>query len=124
MEKREKNKKFFIILVGIIAGFVSGFFGAGGGLILVPFLSIYLKEDEVYSRATTIFCIFFMVVTSSLFYIKESNVDFYLSLKCIIGGILGSILGSKLLVKLDKKVLMICFIIFLIYSGTKMIIGE
>ena len=51
------------ILVGFFAGIISGFFGAGGGLILVPFLTLILKEDEVISRATTIFCIFFTIMS-------------------------------------------------------------
>lgn len=123
MEKREKIKFVITIFIGVLAGFISGFFGAGGGLILVPYLSLYLKKDEVSSRATTIFCIFFMVFVSSLFYIKESHIDFILSIKCIIGGIIGSILGSKLLIKLDKNILNILFIIFLIYSGIRMIVG-
>ena len=123
MEKREKTKFMITIFMGVLAGFISGFFGAGGGLILVTYLSLYLKKDEVSSRATTIFCIFFMVFVSSLFYIKESHADFILSIKCIIGGIIGSIFGSKLLIKLDKKILNILFIIFLIYSGIRMIVG-
>lgn len=111
-----------IVLIGFISGFISGFFGAGGGLLLVPFLVYGLKEDEVTSRATTIFCIFFMVLTSSFFYFNKNSIDWDISIKCAIGGIIGGIIGSKLLVNLDKKILKISFIIFLIYTGIKMII--
>ena len=117
------NKKIFgNILICFFAGFISGFFGAGGGLILVPYLTLILKEDEVISRATTILCIFFMVFTSSFFYFNKDSIDWYLALKCAIGGIIGGIIGSKLLVNLDKKILKISFIIFLIYAGIKMIL--
>lgn len=63
---------------------ISGFFGAGGGLILVPYMTLILKEDEVKSRATTIMCIFFMVLTSSFFYFKANFVDWNLAIKCAI----------------------------------------
>lgn len=115
-------RKFGNILLGFIAGMISGFFGAGGGLILVPYMTLLLKEDEVKSRATTILCIFFMVLTSSFFYFKASFVDWTLAIKCAIGGIIGGIIGSKLLINLNKKILQIFFIIFLLYAGIKMII--
>ncbi len=116
------NKNLFKnICIGFFAGLISGFLGAGGGLILVPFMTIFLKEDEVISRATTIFCIFFMVLTSSFFYFNKNSIDWLLSLKCAIGGIIGGYVGSKLLINLDTKILKILFIIFLFYSGIKMI---
>ncbi len=98
------------------------FFGAGGGLILVPFLTLILKEDEVISRATTILCVFFMVFTSSFFYFNENAINWWIAIKCAIGGIIGGYIGSKLLINLNYKILKLLFIIFLIYAGIKMII--
>ena len=117
------NKSIFLYsLAGFIAGIISGFFGAGGGMILVPFMTLIMKDEEIKSRATTILCIFFMVIVSSFFYYKQDSVDWNVAIKCSIGGILGGIIGSKLLIKLDKKILKIFFVILLIYSGVKMII--
>lgn len=113
-----------ILIAGFFAGFVSGLFSSGGGMILVPFLTLFLKEDESKARATTIFCIFFMVIASSLFYYNKSSIDINISLKCAIGGIIGGIIGSKLLIKLDAKILKILFIVFLIYTGVKMILWK
>ena len=117
-----KKNVFLNIILGFFAGIISGFFGAGGGLILVPFFTLILKEDEVISRATTILCIFFMVLVSSFFYFNQNSIDWFLAIKCAIGGIIGGVIGSKLLINLDKKILKILFIIFLIYAGIKMII--
>lgn len=112
-----------LVIIGLFAGFISGFFGAGGGLVLVPVLSKILNNDEVKARATTVFCVLFMVIVSGFFYIKNESIDWFISLKCIIGGIIGSFMGSKLLVKLNKTLLVILFILFLIYSGIKMIVS-
>lgn len=110
------------MLVGLCTGVISGFFGSGGGMILVPFYTHVLKLDEITSRATTIFCITFMVLTSSFFYINQNFVDFNLSIKIAIGGIIGAVIGSKLLLKLSTKILKIIFILFLIYTGIKMMV--
>lgn len=117
-----KNEKIKLILIGFVSGIISGFFGAGGGLILVPFLQKILKINEKAIRATTIFCIFFMVIITSFFYIKNNSIDLMVAIKCVIGGIVGSYIGTKLLYRLNIFVLNFLFVIFLIYSGIKMII--
>lgn len=110
-------------VIGFIVGVISGFFGAGGGLILVPYFTYRLNNDKKKSRATTVFCVLFMVIVSGIYYIKNINIDFVISIKCIIGGIIGSFIGSKLLVSLNKFVLDLIFIMFLLYTGIKMVIG-
>lgn len=119
--RKIKNKIFLNILIGFFAGIISGFFGAGGGMLLVPYMTEILKEDEVKSRATTILCIFFMVFTSSFFYFDKNSIDWSLGVKCVVGGIIGSLIGSRLLIKLNKNILKILFIIFLVYAGFTMI---
>lgn len=110
------------ILVGIIAGFISGLFAAGGGMIVVPAFVHIFKMDEAEARATSVFAILPMVITSGLFYYNNNYVDWTLGIKCALGGIIGGFIGSKLLRKLSDKVLKILFIIFLIYVSIKMII--
>ena len=89
--------------------------------MLVPYMTDILKKDEVKSRATTILCIFFMVFTSSFFYFNQNSIDWILAVKCAIGGVIGSFVGSKLLICINKNILRISFIIFLIYAGFTMI---
>jgi len=72
------------ILIGIIAGFISGLFGAGGGMIVVPAFIHLLKVEEKTARATAIFAILPMVITSGIFYINSKYVDWGLSIKCAI----------------------------------------
>lgn len=110
------------ILIGISAGIISGLFGAGGGLILVPVLVHYLNLSEKEARATTIFCILPMVITSGIMYSTNGLIEWNLAFKCAIGGIIGSFIGTKLLKTLSNKVLKITFIIFLIYVSIRYLI--
>lgn len=112
-------KKLFI---GIIAGFISGLFAAGGGMIVVPAFVHLFKLDEAEARATSIFAILPMVIASGLFYYNNNFVDWSIGIKCATGGIIGGFIGAKLLKTLSDKVLKIIFIIFLIYVSIKMII--
>ena len=109
------------ILIGLLSGFVSGLFAAGGGMIVVPALIHLLKIEDAKARATSVFVILPMVVASGIFCYNSNYIDWGIAIKCAIGGIFGGYLGSKLLKKLPTKVLQIAFTCFLIYVSTKMI---
>lgn len=112
-------KKFFI---GILAGFICGIFSAGGGLILVPAFTNMLKIEDKKARATSIFAILPMVITSSIIYFRNNLIDWRVAFYCGIGGGVGGAIGAILLKKLPVKVLKITFIVFLIYTSVKFII--
>lgn len=111
------------ISVGIIAGIISGLFAAGGGMIVVPALIHIFKIEDAKARATSVFAILPMVIASGLFYYKNDYIDWNLGIKCAVGGIVGGIIGAKLLKKISSKILRILFIIFLIYTSVRMIMG-
>ena len=110
------------VALGIIAGFISGLFAAGGGMIVVPALVHLFKVDEAEARATSVFAILPMVITSGLFYYNSNFVDWDIGIKCAIGGVIGGFIGAKLLKKLSDKILKIIFIFFLAYVSIKMIV--
>lgn len=111
------------ILIGLVSGIVSGMFASGGGLILIPAYSYLFNSSEKETKATAIFCILPMVIVSSFFYEFGSCIDMKVALLCAFGAIIGTIIGSKLLNKLKPKYLKIIFIIFLFYSGIRIIIS-
>ena len=115
------NEQIKILLIGFIAGIVSGLFSSGGGMILVPALTHILKINEIKARAISIASILFMVVASSFFYFRNDYLDLWFSIKCAIGGAIGGYIGSKLLKQKNAKILKILFIILIIYTSLKMI---
>lgn len=110
------------ILIGFFAGTVSGLFGTGGGLILVPAFVYLLEMEQKQARATSLFCVLPMVVISSIEYFKSGCVDLGLGIKCAIGGVLGGIIGAKMLKNIPDTLLRVAFIIFLVYASINMIV--
>lgn len=121
LEKYDKNQIMKIVIVGIIAGTISGLFSSGGGLVFVLAFSNFLDLDEKRARATTIFCMLPIIVATGVLYNFNMDINYTLGIKCALGGVLGSLTGSYLLSKLNEKHLNLIFIIFLVYCIVKMI---
>ena len=109
------------VLIGILAGIVSGLFSTGGGMILVPAFIHLLGLEDTKARGTSVFCILPMVLTSSFFYYKGNYINWKIAILCAIGGSIGGYIGAKLLKKLPEKVLKIAFTVFLVYVSFKML---
>lgn len=110
------------IIIGILAGLVSGLFSTGGGMILVPAFIYLIKLSEKQARTTSIACVLPMVLVSSIFYVKSRYINWQIAIFCAIGGIIGGYFGTKYLNKIPDKILKISFLVFLIYASIKMII--
>ena len=56
MPETQKPKLGFCLLAGALAGFINGFFGAGGGMVLVPLLLwlVRLEDKAAFSSAVAV----------------------------------------------------------------------
>lgn len=110
-------------IIGLITGLISGLFGAGGGMILVPVFTFINKLDEKEARSTSIFCILPIVAISCIIYGRNKYIDWNIGIKSAIGGMIGAIIGTTLLKKLNNQVLKILFTAFLLFVSIRMVIS-
>ncbi|MCI8482475.1 MAG: sulfite exporter TauE/SafE family protein [Clostridia bacterium] len=111
------------IIIGLIAGIVSGLFATGGGMIVVPGLVYLLKVEETKARATSLFVILPMVIASGIFYYKNDYIDWKIGALCAIGGAIGGFISANYLKKIPEIYLKASFTIFLIYVSIRMMIS-
>lgn len=96
------RKKLYSILAGLAAGAVNGLLGAGGGMVLVPILSVGsdLEEKEIFSSSIVIIlpiCIVSLLANSGSD-LPWAQAWPYL-LGAIPGGLLAGFFGRKIPVK-------------------------
>ncbi len=122
-EKNKKSKRWLkLSLIGLISGLVNGFFGAGGGLIIVPMLKKFDTKNSKVVHATTLGCVMFMCLSSSVIYLLDGVFDFKLILFCTIGSLIGSAVSVKLLKNLKNVYIDLIFSFVLIVAGVSLII--
>ncbi|KZX11082.1 sulfite exporter TauE/SafE family protein [Methanobrevibacter curvatus] len=120
------------ILLGLAIGFFAGLFSLGGGVFLIPALTILIgfsmisaiRISSVFIAITSFGGIFSYLVNS--FYIKTIPYSIgYINLLNIIVIVMFAIplsyLGTKLVYKANEKILKRIFAIFMIYIGLNLL---
>lgn len=114
-----KIKKYFF---GFLIGLVNALFGAGGGMIAVPFLkSLGLSQKQ--AQATAICVILPLTVLSASVYYKRGYFSFSDAKPFLIFGFFGAIFGTLLLSKLKNSFLQSLFSVFMLWAGFRLVTG-
>ncbi len=98
------HNKYMIYLIGLIAGFLNGFFASGAGHIIVIYLIYILCLDTVKSRATSIVCMTIATSISIFKYIKMVELDITKVLIVVSLSLVCGYIGSKLLKKINSNI--------------------
>ena len=106
-----------LILLGVGVGFINGFLGAGGGMLLVPLIILILKLPTKVAHATAILIILPICVASGVAYIVNGAFSLKVFLPCLIGTIVGGVLGTFILSKLKNNVITAIFSVVMIAAG-------
>lgn len=100
------------ILIGIIAGIVSGT-GMGGGTILIFLLTFLSGVEQHVAQATNLIFFIPTSIVAIIVNLKNKNIDIKLAIIISICGIVGAIIGAKLSVNTEVEKLKKLFGIFL-----------
>ena len=114
MTDRRKNR-----VIGTAGGLLSGLFGGGGGMVVLPLLVKWRKLDGKKSFATCVAIIFPMCCVSAAVYWWQVRPALSLVWPYLAGGVVGGIIGGASFDKVPTRVLKIVFGLFLIYGGVR-----
>lgn len=112
------------VIVGSFAGMLAGLFGVGGGIILVPAISIVLGQLGVsvndamrIAIATSLATIIPTSLTSLSAHHRRGNIQWDLLKRWIPLLVIGALLGGWLAQFLNGKILSFCFSFLLLYMA-------
>ena len=124
--KKGVHSALLLAVVGLLAGIVNGFLGAGGGILIVFGLSPLLGRDKEAKRdvfANALAVMFPVSMVSLIGYIAAGRVSLdgfheYL-IPCAAGGLVGAFLLDRIKISFVRKL----FAAIVIWSGFWMIIS-
>ena len=114
-----------LVLIGILAGVLSGLVGVGGGIIMVPLLVMFFSFNQHEAQGTSLAVLAVPVTAVAVFnYYKEGQINLKYAAIIAVFFVLGSIVGSKFALTLDQKVLKKIFAVVLVVIAGKMLLEK
>jgi uncharacterized membrane protein YfcA len=112
---------FVFIVIGVAAGILSGLFGIGGGVVIVPALILIARMDPITATGTSLGALLLPVgALGALEYYRRGDLHITTSLLIALGLFFGAWIGAKLAQSLTPDQLRRAFAIFLVLVAAKM----
>lgn len=108
--------------VGVIAGFLSGLFGVGGGILIVPGLVILMKMRQRLAHGTSLAAIVPIAVAGVIGYAVHRSIDWPAAVLITAGAAVGAVIGTRALQSLPQRALRLAFAGFLLASAIRLLI--
>src|SRR6202008_3196260 len=110
----------FTILVwlgSLIAGLVGSLTGLGGGVVLVPLLSLFFKVDIRYAIGASLVSVIATSSGAAAAYVKEGFSNIRIGMFLEIATTLGALLGANLAARVSTHAIAIVFGVVLLFSA-------
>ncbi|WP_449241833.1 sulfite exporter TauE/SafE family protein [Desulfovibrio sp.] len=116
--------------LGLVAGVLAGLLGVGGGIVIVPMLSIAFELQGLPSQylqhmalGTSLGTIMFTSISSFRAHHKHGAVNWSVVRRITLGILVGTLAGSWLAAQLSTRFLKGFFAVFLFYVATQMLLN-
>jgi uncharacterized membrane protein YfcA len=111
-------------VVGLVAGFLSGLFGVGGGILIVPALVLVLHMDQRLAHGTSLAAVLPIAISSTLGYALEGKVDWPVAALLAAGAVAGAVVGTHVLHVLPQRALGLAFAGLLVATAVRLLIDH
>ena len=111
------------VFLSFLGGFVSGFFGVGGGAVMVPLMVLVVGIPIHIAVATSMFIMCFTSLSGAATHLTLRNIIPEYALYLSLGIIFGTQIGAAVARRLKSQLLQRAFAASLVIVGIRMILG-
>ncbi len=109
-----------LVALGLVAGLLSGMFGVGGGVLIVPALVLVVGMQQRIAHGTSLAAVVPISIVGASAYLLNGNVDLVVAGLLAIGTVLGAVWGVRLLSFLSEAWLRWLFIVFVLVVAVQL----
>ncbi len=114
-----------LIVIGLLAGFLSGLIGVGGGIIMVPLFVLFLGFTQHQAQGLSLAVLLPPVTFLAVYnYYQAGAIDWRYALIVSSIFIVGGFIGSKVALSIDQQTLKKVFGGILMLISLKLILGK
>jgi uncharacterized membrane protein YfcA len=108
-------QSLLVLIIGLIAGILSGMFGIGGGVIIVPALMLLVGFTIKMASGTSLAALLLPVgLLGAIEYYKQGSINIIAAIMLVIGIFIGAYFGAKITVALPELMVKRAFGIMLL----------
>ena len=100
--------------IGLLAGFVSGLLGVGGGIVMVPALTTWIGMPLRRALGTSLLVIAILVIPGTIVHSLLGNIDWAIFLVLTLGVIPGARVGARIALGVRERTLRVAVGTFLL----------
>ena len=114
-----------LIIIGLLAGILSGLVGIGGGIIMIPLLIILLGLTQHQAQGTALFAMLPPIgILAAMNYFKQGYVKWEYAVVIALTFVIGGYFGSKLSLSLPPQTVRRVFGVIMLIGGIKLIFSN
>lgn len=113
-----------VALIGVVAGFMSGYVGVGGGFIMVPLFVSMLGIPMRLASGTSLTAVCILAIPGVIEQAVLGNIDYMVGVAMMVGSIPGAVVGANLVKRVPERALRFTFAAFLLLMAVLLIVNE
>src|SRR5437868_11851139 len=106
-----------VAIVSFVAGLLGSLTGLGGGVVLVPLLTLFFHVDIRYAIGASLVAVIATSSGAAAAYVKEGFSNIRIGMFLEIATTLGALLGAFLAIRVPTQAIAIIFGLMLLYSA-------
>jgi uncharacterized membrane protein YfcA len=121
-KKMDLQTVFILLLIGLVAGILSGVVGIGGGIVIVPALVYFIGFSQRTAQGTSLAILLLPIgLLGVIQFYKAGYVDIKVTAVIALAFFIGSYFGSRIALTVSQEILKKCFAVLLLAIGIKML---
>lgn len=112
------------VVIGLAAGFASGYVGVGGGFIMVPLMTAWLGIPMKRTSGTSLIAIIILAIPGVIQQALLGHIDYLAGIMLCVGAIPGAVLGARLVPRVPERTLRFIFAGLLAVAAVMLVINE
>ena len=114
-----------LIVIGLLAGILSGLVGVGGGILMIPLLIMFLGLTQHQAQGTALFTMLPPIgILAAMNYYKEGFVKWEYAAVMALTFVVGGYFGSKLAISLPDQTVRKVFGVIMLIGAIKLIFSR
>lgn len=109
--------------IGLGAGLLSGLFGVGGGIVMVPAMVLLAGITQQRAAATSLASIVPIAIVGAFIFGRADSIDLPAALILVLGSLIGVQVGARLMARIGDDRLRIGFAIVMIAVALTMLVS-